>query len=73
MARDWTLAAMRLEGTLIPDGEQQLPPLPGNLAKERVGLPLAVSTDRHHEEAQADYNDNRKVLSPMRMHLGKIA
>jgi hypothetical protein len=26
MARDWTLAAMRLEGTLILSGDQQLPP-----------------------------------------------
>jgi hypothetical protein len=27
LARDWTLAAMRLEGTLIPTGEQRLAPL----------------------------------------------
>jgi hypothetical protein len=27
LARDWTLAAMRLDGILIPDGEEQLPPL----------------------------------------------
>jgi hypothetical protein len=26
MARDWTLAAMRLEGLLISDGEHQLSP-----------------------------------------------
>jgi hypothetical protein len=26
MARDWTLAAMRLEGTLILSGDQQVPP-----------------------------------------------
>jgi hypothetical protein len=27
MARDWTLVALRLEGTLVPSGEQQpLPP-----------------------------------------------
>jgi hypothetical protein len=29
MARDWTLAAMRLEGTLILSGDQQIPPLYG--------------------------------------------
>ena len=29
MARDWTLAAMRLEGTLILKGDQQLSPLYG--------------------------------------------
>jgi hypothetical protein len=33
LARDWTLAAMRLEGILIPDGEQQLPPLSGSTEK----------------------------------------
>jgi hypothetical protein len=27
LARDWTLAAMRVEGILIPVGEEQLPPL----------------------------------------------
>jgi hypothetical protein len=27
IARDWTLAAMRLEGTLIPTSEQQSSPL----------------------------------------------
>ena len=30
MARDWTLAAMRLEGTLMPDSEQQKPALPNS-------------------------------------------
>jgi hypothetical protein len=29
MSRDWTLAGMRLEGTLIPSGEQQSQPLSG--------------------------------------------
>ena len=29
MARDWTLAAMRVEGTLILSSDQQLPPLYG--------------------------------------------
>jgi hypothetical protein len=29
MARDWALAAMRLEGTLILSGDQQPPPLYG--------------------------------------------
>jgi hypothetical protein len=33
MARDWTLAAMRLEGILIPDGEQHLSPLSGTTEK----------------------------------------
>jgi hypothetical protein len=27
LARDWTLAAMRVDGTLIRSGDQQLPPL----------------------------------------------
>jgi hypothetical protein len=29
MARDWTLAAMRLEGTRVSTSEEQLPPLSG--------------------------------------------
>jgi hypothetical protein len=33
MARDWTLAAMRPEGILIPDSEQQLSPLSGATEK----------------------------------------
>jgi hypothetical protein len=33
MARDWTLAAMRLEGILIPNGEQQPQPLSGTAEK----------------------------------------
>jgi hypothetical protein len=32
MARDWTLAAMRLEGMLIPD-RKEVPPLPEGAAK----------------------------------------
>ena len=33
MARDWTLAAMRVEGTLILSSDQQLPPLYGTTEK----------------------------------------
>jgi hypothetical protein len=32
MARDWTLAAMRLEGMLIPDGKE-IQPFPESTAK----------------------------------------
>jgi hypothetical protein len=35
MARDWTLAAMRLEGTLILSGDQQIEPLYGLTEKNK--------------------------------------
>ena len=43
MARDWTLAAMRLEGTLIPTSEQPLPPLAGATKRAHRLPQLAAS------------------------------
>jgi hypothetical protein len=33
MARDWTLAAMRLEGSLVPIGEHQSSPFSNSMEK----------------------------------------